>query len=75
MGCWTENAVRNCLLFKECSIEPYCLMCLQWRLVVAFAGGAASHFLIFLHSLQAVYLPLFCYKCANFSKLCAVLVV
>ena len=43
--------------------------------MVQFAGGAASHFLIFLHSLQAVYLPLFSYKGANFSKLCAVLVV
>ena len=47
----------------------------QWRLVFEFAGGAASHFLIFLHSLWAVYLPLFSYKCANFPKLCAVLVV
>ena len=47
----------------------------QWRLVVEFAGGAASHFLIFLLSLYAVYLPLFSYKCANFPKLCAVLVV
>ena len=25
--------------------------CTQWRLVVELAGGAASHFLIFLHSL------------------------
>ena len=47
----------------------------QWRLGVKFAGGAASHFLIFLHSSLAVCLPLFSYKCANFSKLCAVLVV
>ena len=46
----------------------------QWRLVVEFAGGASSHFLIFLHSLWAVYLPLFSYKSANFSKLCSVLV-
>ena len=43
--------------------------------MVEFAGGAAGHFLIFLHSLLAVYLPLFIYKSANFPKLCAVLVV
>ena len=40
-----------------------------------FVGGAASYFLIPLLSLQAVYLPLFSYKCANFPKFCFVLVV
>ena len=33
----------------------------QWRLAVEFAGGAASHILIFFQSLSVVYLSLFSY--------------
>ena len=43
--------------------------------MVEFAGGVASHFKIFLRSLQVGYLPSFDDKCTNFPKLCAALVV